>query len=257
MTVGAVIQGTEESLAPARKRLHGIDALRGIAIIMMIVYHFAWDLQYLRLVQIHLLTDPWWHRFALFIAGSFIFLTGVGQVLSFRAGFSARRFLKRLAVIAASAGLITLGTLFAVPEGYVFFGILHCIAVSAVLGLPFLWLPAPVTAAAGVFALAAPSLFASEAFAAKWLWWLGLMTFRPSTYDYVPILPWFGWALLGIAATRIAFAVSPRTEVLLAWRPQFHPWHGVEWLGRHSLAVYLLHQPVMFGALWALAWLVR
>lgn len=239
------------------RRLHLIDALRGTAVVLMAIYHFAWDLQYLRLVQLYMFTDPWWHRFALFIAGSFLFLTGVSQVLAARNGLHTGRFLKRVGVIAANAAAISIATRIAVPEGWVFFGVLHCIAVSAILGLPFLRLPPLATAAAGVFCLAAPGLFASDAFNAPWLWWLGLATARPGTYDFVPVLPWLGWALLGMATTQLILNGPERARALLSWRPRARAWDGLEWLGRHSLVVYMLHQPILFGSLWGVAQVLR
>jgi uncharacterized membrane protein len=134
------------------------------------------------------------------------------------------------------------------PEGVILFGILHCIAVSSVIGLAFLRAPVALAIAAAIACLAAPAFLASPAFNGLGWLWLGLASeVRPSN-DYNPLLPWFGMVLAGIAAARII----PRDK-WPAWQPQDIVTRMLALIGRHSLLFYLLHQPVLLGILWAVA----
>ena len=217
---------------------------------MMVVYHLCWDLVYFGHADFDLLHDPYWRAFNRAILGSFLFLVGFSLVLAHGDRFRPRSFLRRLVIVAACAGAITAGSALLFPDSFIYFGVLHHIAVASVLGLAFLRLPPAVTAAAGIAALPASEILAGPSFNAPWLWWLGLSTDARISNDFVPILPWFGLVLLGIAAGRL---ILPRHRDLLlpAWQPRGGLSGGLVWSGRHSLIVYLTHQPVLLGLLFA------
>lgn len=234
--------------APAAQRparLPLIDAARGVAIIAMIVYHFSWDLRLFGFISADVTGDPGWRLFARAIASSFLALIGVSLVLAMRNGLDRGKFLRRLAVIAAAAAAITLVTWLIFPDSFIFFGILHSIAVSSVLALPFVRAPILLVLAAALFCFAAPSLLAAPVFNSPALLWLGLNTVEPRSNDFVPIFPWFGMVLIGVAATRLVVRAKPKPQELgprgqLALRP-------LVWAGRNSLAIYLVHQPLLIG----------
>ena len=152
---------TAPAAAPAlaRSRWDVIDLARGVAILAMIVYHFGWDLSFLQLIETNLIALPAWRWFARIIAGSFLFLSGIGLVLAHGHAIRWRPFLRRLATIGGAALLVTVATYFAFPDSFIFFGILHCIALSSILALPFLRAPVPVTLGVAAFVLAAPWIF--------------------------------------------------------------------------------------------------
>ncbi len=233
--------------SPARRRLPGLDFARGAAVLAMIVYHFAWDLQYFALTTIDVVGEPGWRWFARAIAGSFLGLVGFSLVLAHGERFRRDAFLRRLAVIAGAAALVTAGTYVAMPEGTIWFGILHCIALSSVVALPFLRAPWPLLVVVGAAALAAPSFLAADVFNHPAAYWLGLGTVEPRTNDYVPLLPWFGCVLLGMAAARLILSRAGSGEGARDWPRAAAP---VAFLGRHSLPIYLLHQPVLVGLLY-------
>src|SRR5215203_855249 len=143
-------------LALGAGRIEAVDAARGAALLAMAVYHFSWDLSFFQLIDTPVGTDPAWMWFARCIAGSFLFLVGVSLVLGHGSGVRWRPFLKRLAIVAAAAAAITIATYFAFPQSYIFFGILHCVALSSVLALPFLRPPWWMVLAAAALLLAAP-----------------------------------------------------------------------------------------------------
>ena len=233
----------------ASQRWDAIDVARGIAIAAMVLYHFSWDLSFLKLIETNILTVPAWRWFARSIAGSFLFLAGFGLALAHLQGFRRLPFLRRLMKVGGAALAVTLVTFFAFPHSYIFFGILHCIAVSSLLALPFLRLPPALTAAIAAFCLAAPRLFTSPALDAPWLDWLGLGASDPVTNDYVPIFPWFGLVLLGAAAGRM---LLPHRETLglARWRAADPVSRGLRWAGRKSLPIYLIHQLVLLALLY-------
>jgi uncharacterized membrane protein len=236
----------------ASQRWDAIDVARGVAIAAMIVYHFSWDLSFLKLIATNILQEPEWRWFARGIAGSFLALAGVGLALAHAEGFRGAAFLRRLVKVGGAALAITLVTFLAFPDSYIFFGILHCIAVSSVLALPFLRLHPALVLFAAAFCLAAPSIFTSAALDAPWLDWLGLGSREPVTNDYVPIFPWFGLLLAGVAVGQIILA-RKETLALARWRGRGRFWHGLIWAGRKSLPIYLIHQIVLLGGLYGVS----
>ncbi|WP_421725181.1 DUF1624 domain-containing protein [Bauldia sp.] len=240
----AALETRAESL-PSRVEI--VDVLRGIAILAMIVYHFAWDLSAYRLIATDITLDPWWIMVARLIAGTFIGLVGVNLVLAERNGFHTGRYLRRLAIVALAAGLVSAGTYWFFPNAFVFFGILHCIVVASVLALPFLRAPMWITAAAAIFFLAGSSFLTSPFFNAPGWYWLGLSSVPPVSVDYVPLFPWFGVVLAGVIVGR--FITDTGDWPIWHWRPGDRPLRSVIVAGRWSLLIYLVHQPILIGAL--------
>lgn len=241
--------------APGRsRRIVPLDMARGVAVLAMVIYHFTWDLGHFGLTSIQASVDPGWRIFAKIIAGSFLFLVGVGLVLAHGDGIRWGAFWRRFGILVLAAGAITFATWYATPESFIFFGILHCIAVASLIGLAFLRLPAAISAAAGVLAIALPQIDGVKtAFFDHSAWlWLGLNPVLPLTNDYEPLLPWLGPLLLGIATARLLRGSSAEAR-LAAIRPGDRASRGLAVVGRHSLAVYLVHQPVLYGGLALLA----
>ena len=241
--------------APATRRLPIIDAARAVALLAMACFHALWDLGNVRLTAENYAATPIGRHAAEWIAGSFLILVGVGLVLMNGRGLRLRPTLLRLGRIAAGALAVTVATRLVFPDAYVFFGILHCIAVSSVLGLPFLFLPWPVTLVAAAAILAAPLAVHADWLDSPALWFLGLGRLTPHTNDYVPLFPWFGLVLVGIVLGRLGLPVLARSR-LGAWEPRGVIGRGATFAGRHSLAVYLIHQPMLFGLAFALAQVV-
>ncbi|WP_306222799.1 heparan-alpha-glucosaminide N-acetyltransferase [Bosea beijingensis] len=229
-------------------RLAIVDIARGVALLAMIVYHFAYDLSMFRLIETDIATEPGWRLFARGIAGSFLTIVGFSLVLATRKGLDHTTYLKRLAMVAGAAALVTLGTWFAMPGDFIFFGILHHIAVASLLALPFLRLPTVVAAVAAAIAFALPSFLAHPLLDQPWAAWLGFSRAAIKTADFVPVFPWFGCVLSGIVLARL---ILPRLtgSALAGWRPGNKATRAIAWGGRHSLLVYLVHQPLLIGAL--------
>jgi uncharacterized membrane protein len=251
MTAQANIIGGRTGTGTAAGRLVALDLARSAALLAMAVFHFTFDLELFGFVAPGTTMLPHWRWLAYLTAGSFLFLVGVGLVLGHGQGIRWRGFGWRFLKIAAAAGVITLATWIAMPEAFIFFGILHSIAAASLLGLAFLRLPAWATLGIAVLVAAAPHFLRSDFFDHPALWWVGLSSTNPRSNDYVPLFPWFSAVLAGIAAARIADKAGLFARLgdvsLSGWsRP-------LRFAGRHSLAVYLVHQPVLIGALWLFA----
>ncbi|MGJ0452366.1 MAG: DUF1624 domain-containing protein [Methylocystis sp.] len=236
-------------------RWWALDAARGIAVLAMVVFHVIWDLAHFGYAPANL---PWSAPVRIFghsIAFAFLFIAGVALVLANRDSMRWPAFWRRFALIGAAAALVTAGTYALFPNAFVFFGILHCIAVASLIAAPLLFAPWSVAFACGAFFLLGGAFFASSAFNADWLQWIGLSTSEPMTQDWRPLFPWAGALLLGVAAGKLALPVygkragaNPRpTSGERTWLP---------FLGRHSLLIYLAHQPALFALLMGLAYLI-
>ncbi len=228
----------------SNQRLQWVDALRGLAIVLMVVFHFCYDLTYYRLVSFDFYNDPFWLHFRTLILGLFLFVAGVSIWLANHKKLKWFLISQRLLLISASALLISVVTWFQFGERYVYFGVLHFIAVSSLLALLFIRLYWPTLIMAVLF------LFLGQVEldwfdSSRWHHVIGLMTYKPSTEDYVPLLPWFGVVLLGVFfiqfIDRHGIHISLKPSIFLK---------AFSVIGKYSLIIYLLHQPVLFSLLW-------
>ena len=234
---------TEQPGAP--QRVDAIDSFRGVALFAMVIYHLVWLLNLYGYTRFELFTDPFWLFARTAILSSFLLISGFVVGLAGTAPRSWSRYLRRLGILVAAALLVTLGTLFSFPEAYIFFGVLHCLSVSAVLLLAFLRLPWWTVGVIGALWIVVPYLPQTPTFDQPWLLWLGLVSRLPITNDYVPLFPWFGVVLLGLSAGRLAKQTALWPTIARAVpAPLF-----LTWPGRHTLQLYIAHPPIILGFL--------
>mgnify|MGYP000884080080 CR=1 FL=1 len=235
-------------------RIVAIDVARGLALLAMASYHFTWDLEFFGYATLGLTAFGGWKIYARCIASTFLFLVGVSLVLAHGRGIRWRGFWKRLAMIVAAAAAISLVTFLATPDTFIFFGILHQIALASLLGLAFLRVPALLVFFVAALVVAAPHYLRSSVFDHPLLWWVGLSTADPRSNDYVPLFPWFGAVLAGIGVTKLAVSAGlPDRLARIGLSRTLQP---LVLAGRHSLAFYLIHQPVLIAGLWLFAQVV-
>jgi uncharacterized membrane protein len=232
----------------ATPRAQSLDLARGVAILAMVVFHVAWDLYYFGWSAVDVTTEPGWVAFQKSILSSFLLLAGASLWLGHGAAIRWRPFWRRFALVLAAALATTAGTYWMFPDYFVFFGVLHAIAAFSLLALPLLRVPPLLLAGLGSGIIAAPLLWSHPAFTDRALAWIGFWPVSPPTSDVVPVFPWFGVVLLGVAGMRL-LAASPLWPRLAAWRSEEPLLRGLAWLGRWSLPVYLLHQPLLICAM--------
>ncbi len=230
-----------------------VDVLRGIAIVTMVFYHFTWDLNYFGKVHLNMLSG-FWHYFAYSIATTFIFVMGVSLTLSYHRTLSKtgetrqfKKFALRGLRIYGWGMLITLVTLIAIGDGFVIFGILHVIGASIIIAYPFLrhkWL----SLAGGIIFILIGAIVKGIVIHSPWLLWAGVGEYGRYMVDYYPVFPWTGIALIGIFAGHV-FYPNGEANFKLPDFSRVPPFSWLIYLGKHSLTIYLLHQPLLFGGL--------
>lgn len=233
-------------------RVDAVDVARGVALIGMASFHLSWDLADFGVVSPLLPFTPPMRLLSHTVASAFLALVGVSLALAHRDRLNLSAFGRRFALIVGAAALVTIGSSFFAPGLTIGFGILHCIALASLIALPLIEAPAAASLAAGVVAIALPFFVHSKAFDPPALLWLGLGEALPNTLDWRPLLPWAGVTLLGLGAARLP-GVLPWLMRPGRWRARSAPAWAIAFAGRHSLAVYLLHQPILIALVWTVA----
>ncbi|MDD4136680.1 MAG: heparan-alpha-glucosaminide N-acetyltransferase [Methanoregula sp.] len=231
----------------AASRLWEIDAARGIAILMMIVFHTVFDLSFFAICPVNV-ASGFWRYFAYATATLFLLIAGISLVVSHArasarlSGFSlAEKFILRGAGIFALGLLVTVATWFYLHEGYVIFGILHLIGVSIILS-PLFFRFGKLNVLLGLVCIPAGFLI-SHVSGPAFLIPLGIMPAGFTSVDYTPLLPWFGVVLVGLGLGEFLYAGGVRQFSLKPLSDYIVT--PLSFLGRHSLVIYLVHQPVI------------
>ena len=240
-----------------RARYDAIDALRGTAIVWMTLYHFSFDLDHFGWLHQDFYRDPFWTWQRTAIVSLFLFCAGLGQSVAYDQQQGWTRFWKRWAQVAGCALLVTLGSWWMFPKSFIYFGVLHGIALMLILVRlsagwgRWLWLAGAVAVALKPLAELAHGQWPALEFFNQPLWnWLGLISRKPITEDYVPLVPWLGVMWWGTAAGQ-ALLSQQRAWVQRRLPAMAGP---LAWLGRWSLSWYMVHQPVLIGALTLLSY---
>ena len=247
------VDNETEQTKPEYQRLWEIDTVRGIAVVFMICYHFVFDLAYFGAYSGNMYSSSW-QLVARSIGTTFILVMGVSLTLRYcrlAPELDRKRlflkYLRRGAILFGWGMVITIVTYFVVGRGFVVFGILHLLGVSTILAFPFLrsrW----ASLVGGIVALGLGIYLGGVKALSPWLLWLGVPQIRRHMVDYYPLLPWFGFALLGVF---LGLTLYPRgaRRFRLPDLTQVAPIRALQFLGRHSLVIYLIHQPILFGIL--------
>lgn len=227
-----------------RKRIWELDALRGFSILMVIAIHLTYDL--VVLYDIWDLKHPWLFDFGQDWGGVvFLMLSGICVTLGSRPihrGLTV--FGCGLLITAVTAGMYLLG--FTGKGIIIYFGILHCLGVCMVLSPALKKLPVWVLGSFGIVMIAAGLyLVHNIRVGFPWLIPFGITSHNFSSSDYFPLLPNLGYFLIGILLGK---TVYKRKKTLLPAVNAENPIiRSLCFCGRHSLLIYLVHQPVLAG----------
>ena len=210
----------------------------------MVAFHFCFDLNHFKFIQQNFYIDPFWTVQRAVIVSLFLFCAGFGQAVAWEQRQGWSRFWRRWAQVAGCALLVTAGSYLMFPRSYISFGVLHGIALMLII--------TRLTAGAGrwlwplgLAAVLLPHAVQDAFFDTRLTNWVGLITHKPVTEDYAPLLPWLGVMWWGLAAGQWVLA-HRRGSVTGALPARLVP---LAVLGRWSLSFYMLHQPVLFGVL--------
>ena len=235
----------------AGDRLWEIDFLRGIAIVLMIIFHFIYDLNHFSIIYYKLWEGPFAYTSSI-VASIFVLLVGVSLTINYnkkRNQMSQKEIQKNWVIRGTklfSLGLlITVISFIIIPDRFVIFGILHCIGISIILSIPFItftWhnlLFGSILIGSGLY-------LRLLSFDFSWLIPIGFLPPKYYTIDYFPLLPWFGVVLIGISLGHYLYPKGQRRYHI----PDI-PIKGFNqkicFMGRHSLQIYFLHQPVLIS----------
>lgn len=214
-------------------RIGEVDAIRGIAVVLMIIYHFFFDVWYLGLSAIDLMSIEW-ILFQRIIGTLFLLVAGISIVLSEKMHNSYNRHLKRAMFLGIVALTISAVTWIFPHEGFIKFGIIHLIALSTAIA-PFFFTFGKWKLVIGLVIIA----FGLQVHYTEvdYLFFLGLVSFDYVALDHYPLVPWFGVILIGMFIGE-NFEFKNRKSLL-------------EKIGRNSLLIYLVHQPLFISLLLA------
>ncbi len=204
-----------------------IDQLRGLAVLLMVVFHFFYNLNFFDIISVGS-KGGFWSEFAHLIVTMFLISVGLSLTLVHNQAIKWQKFLRRLAILVVCAAGISLSTYVLFPDRWIYFGTIHSIAVTSVLALPFLRFPR--------VALVAAALLLGFNYVGLGIPWFSL---SQGSMDYVPPFPWLSAVLLGVFlyyqnVHKIQFTLYVIEPV-------------VQFFGKHALLVYLIHQPILYG----------
>lgn len=234
-------------------RNDALDSLRGCAVLWMTVFHFCFDLNHFGYIHQDFYRSPVWTVQRTCILSLFLLCAGMGQALALHQGQSWPRFWRRWSQVAGCAVLVSIGSAFMFPNSWIYFGVLHGMAVMLVVCRASgnwgrgLWLAGAVALGLAQLAPWAHTTLQLPAALNEKTWnWLGFIAYKPITEDYVPVLPWLGVMWWGMALGQLALArgwMQPRNAPASRWRKP------LAWMGRWSLSWYMVHQPLLIGML--------
>ena len=245
--------GTGIGIGVGVKRFWEVDALRGAAVVMMILFHLVFDLNYFHVKSFDVYSG-FLLRFSELTASMFVLLAGISlslsrsrsELLGIENAVPSRLFKRGLKIFSIGLG-ITLVTYLAVGDGFIIFGILHMLGLSIILAYPFLSL-GRANALIGLVFISAGLYLQNLTFPFPWLLWLGFSPEAFYTLDYFPLLPWFGVVLIGIFLGNLLYP-GYRRRIDLPDADSLFPVKVMDMLGRNSLSIYLIHQPILITTL--------
>jgi len=243
LRIGLVWKWSFKSL---NNRIFSIDVLRSFAIVLMVVFHFIYDLRFFGYVEWNTPDGAGWRTFRHVILISFFICLGASLHLSYQNTIDWKKFSKRLTQILVSALAISLVSLIVVPNNYIYFGVLQFIAIASLLCIMFVNKPR-TSLGIGLFIIAIYNIG-------------GVSGMWPFTYiqdhlpeysnDYVGLFPWLGVVFVGIWLASTPFVKNDPLQHL-----KRHTW--IAFPGKHSLVIYLVHQPAFFAIFGLIAYLLE
>ncbi|MBT7608855.1 MAG: DUF1624 domain-containing protein [Bacteriovoracaceae bacterium] len=216
-----------------------IDQIRGFAVLLMVIFHFSFDLALFQWVQIDFQKDLFWWGLPRLIVFLFLFSMGLSTPLSQGREINFKFLKKRLFKLVSFAIIISAGTYFMFRSRWIYFGTLHCIAVASIFILPFRNRPILSLVLGSAIVLASVFLKLN-------IPWIEL---DHKSMDYIPLFPWVGIVMWGVFASHknLHHFEFKENKFLLF----------LEWQGKHSLNIYILHQPIMYSILYMLYLVLR
>jgi uncharacterized membrane protein len=219
------------------KRIFELDVIRGAAIVLMVIFHFGYDLSLFGYTSYNTNAEIEWRLFRATIVSGFLLSVGMSSYLAYRNGINWNKLGVAFGKLAGTSVLITLGSLYMYPQNWIYFGVIHFITVALPISLIFI--NRPIIALFLGIAIIMAYFLGLLNLTLVWEWSVNTMNIPKYTVDMVSFIPWFGVVLLGIfIAHKNLFGLKLKNTKVMCF---------VSWLGKHSLIIYLIHQPILFA----------
>ncbi|CAA6824994.1 MAG: Unknown protein [uncultured Sulfurovum sp.] len=224
-------------------RLHGLDIFRGLAIIFMILYHFTYDLTLYNMVQLDMNHAPYLLAIRYTIMSMFLLSVGMSLTLAHQKTIYWHKIAKRSLLLALSSFAITISTYIVFPNSWIYFGMLHFILISSILVLPLLKFPKTTLLFTLLILIGSFTglLHMHHLFA---LLQEPLSLPSPMSQDVVRLFPWLAVVLIGIVVVQHKWHEKLFKHQLFNMKYSINK--VLKKIGRHSLLIYLIHQPIIF-----------
>ncbi len=224
------------------KRVEGLDIFRGWAIFLMVLYHFTFDLNHFGFIHVNMNSSSLFLISRYTIMSMFLLSVGISLALVHKDKLNYKSIKKRLLLLGGASILVSIGTYIEFPYTWVYFGILHFILVASLLALPFLRYPkVALTLAIAILVGSALNLLNMHP-----LFHLlqPILHLPQYTEDLVPLVPWFSVVLLGSVMVHYNLHIKVFQHKIFS--QDFFLNRIFKRMGKHSLLIYLIHQPILF-----------
>jgi len=238
-----IIQQQNTPHLKLKERIFEVDLLRGSAIVLMVIFHFCYNLAVFDWWDINTNTQLEWRIFRRIIVSGFLLAVGMSSYLAYSQQIRWLKLTKSTLKLIVVAWLITVGSVFMYPNAWVYFGIIHFIAIALPIAALFSRFP-NAALIIGVTCLVTYQLgwISMRPF---WEWSVHHLHIPKKTIDLVSFVPWIASVLIGIYLMhKSLFNLKIKNNKLT---------NSLVRLGQHSLAIYILHQPIMYGIMFTIA----
>jgi uncharacterized membrane protein len=214
-----------------------LDFTRGVAIVLMVIFHFSFDLNNFHFINTDIYHGVFWQYFRFLILTIFLLCVGISLSITHKKQINIKKVFKRFFILLLLASFVSIASFITFANTWIYFGVLHFIAISSILALIFLrltWLNLFL----GVTIIA---LFFLDIINMHWLYNIlqSPLHLPKYTEDLVPLFPWFGIILIGLFIGKKELYLFPLKESYITQK--------IAYLGKHSLLIYMAHQPLLFG----------
>ncbi len=230
-----------------QNRLLALDLYRALGVVLMVLFHFTYDLHHFGFIETDTTQVPFWIYLRTIIVVLFMSAVGMSLYLVYANRYDKQKHIRRLALLAMASTAISIVTYLIFPHSWIYFGVLHMIFVASLIGPLFTRIP-NISGALGVLIITLYTTKTLSMYPLFELLQIPLHLPPHHTEDLAPFIPWFGVVLIGIFIMHhgcLQKIILPQTKVI----------EKITWLGRHSLAIYLIHQPLLFAILAPLAYI--